>query len=220
MDQGPKRTTVFVPPLMSRPMSDPQLDSLFASNRAWANAMTSSSPTFFSDLAAGQRPRYLWIGCADSRVPANEIVGLPPGAVFVHRNVANLVVDGDVNCLSVIQYAVDVLGVEHVIVTGHYGCGGIEAALNGSPPGPVYQWLAHVRQVAFDHSVELRGYDEPGAMADRLCELNVARQVEHVCRTEIVQRAWDRGQSLHVHGWIYRLRDGLLHDLGVSQYGP
>jgi carbonic anhydrase len=194
------------------------LDELFANNRAWAAATTAEDPGFFTGLAERQSPAYLWIGCSDSRVPANQIVGLAPGEVFVHRNVANVVVHTDLNCLSVLQYAVDLLRVRHVIVCGHYGCGGVEAALEGSRHGLVDNWLRHVADVGEQHAAELASLPEP-ARLDRLCELNVVEQVANVARTTIVEDAWARGQELAVHGLVYDLRDGLLRDLGVSARG-
>jgi carbonic anhydrase len=191
------------------------LADLFARNRAWAAAMTAEDPDYFAALAQGQSPRYLWIGCSDSRVPANQIVGLPPGEVFVHRNVANVVVHTDLNCLSVLQYAVDVLGVEHVIVCGHYGCGGVGAALEGARHGLIDNWLRHVADVAEKHADELASLDD-GRRLERMCELNVVEQVANVCQTTIVEDAWARGQELTVHGLIYSLEDGLLRDLDVS----
>ena len=198
-------------------VDDMDLHSLFEANRAWASTMLDSSPTFFTDLLGEQRPKYLWIGCSDSRVPANEIVGLAPGAIFVHRNIANLVVHTDLNCLSVLQFAVDVLGVKHVIVTGHYGCGGVGAALDGAPKGLVDNWLRHIQDVAEDHRDELSSVHNATAREDRLCELNVIAQVSNACRTTIVQEAWRRGQDLAVHGWIYGLHDGILRDLQVTR---
>ena len=194
-------------------MSD--IAELFERNRAWAAEMVAGDPDFFSGLAERQAPEYLWIGCSDSRVPANQIVGLAPGEVFVHRNVANVVVHTDLNCLSVLQYAVDVLGVKHVIICGHYGCGGVRAALDGSRHGLIDNWLRHVTDVAERHSAELASLDgEP--RFDRMCELNVVEQVVNVCRTTIVEDAWARGQDLTVHGVVYGLEDGLLRDLGMS----
>jgi carbonic anhydrase len=191
------------------------LAELFANNRAWAADIVARDPGFFAELAERQAPGYLWIGCSDSRVPANQIVGLAAGEVFVHRNVANVVVHTDLNCLSVLQYAVEVLGVKHVIVCGHYGCGGVRAALDGSRHGLVDNWLRHVRDVAEKHAGELASLpDEP--RFDRLCELNVAEQVVNVSQTTIVEDAWARGQELTVHGLVYGLVDGLLRDLGVS----
>ncbi len=195
------------------------LDELFVSNRAWAAARTARDPAFFSDLAMQQAPRFLWIGCADSRVPANEIVGLQPGELFVHRNVANLVVHTDLNCLSVLQFAVDVLGVEHVLVVGHYGCGGITAALRGEPLGLVDNWLRHIQDVADVHRARLDAVPK-AAVPDRLCELNVIEQAVNVCRTSIVQAAWSRGRTLAVHAVVYALRDGLMRDLGFHASGP
>ena len=192
------------------------LQRLFDNNRAWAAAVTARDPHFFSTLSRQQAPKYLWIGCADSRVPANEIVGLLPGELFVHRNVANLVVPDDLNCLSVLQYAVDVLHVEHVIVCGHYGCGGVVAAQAGLSIGLADAWLQHVREVRDRHGALLDGCSDERDAVDRLCELNVIEQVRHVCRTRIVSDGWTRGQPLSIHGWIYALRDGLLRDLGCT----
>ncbi len=198
---------------------DADLAELFANNRRWADAMTAADAGFFADLAEHQAPRFCWVGCADSRVPANQIIGLYPGDVFVHRNVANLVVHTDLNCLSVLQYAIDVLQVEHVIVTGHYGCGGVQAALRDAKLGLIDNWLRHVQDVARDHAGELAAIDDDVARADRLCELNVMAQVANVVRTSIAHDAWARGQRLAVHGWIYSLDDGLLRDLDVSVDG-
>ena len=191
------------------------LDELFERNRAWAAAMVAEDPQFFTALAERQTPEYLWIGCSDSRVPANQIVGLPPGDVFVHRNVANVVVHTDLNCLSVLQYAVDILAVKHVIVCGHYGCGGVKAALAGSRHGLVDNWLRHVMDVGEKHADEIASLSEERRL-DRLCELNVVEQAMNVCQTTIVEDVWARGQELTVHGLVYGLRDGLLRDLGVS----
>jgi carbonic anhydrase len=190
-----------------------ELPELFASNHAWAKARTAADPKFFTRLAQQQAPRLLWIGCSDSRVPANEIVGREPGELFVHRNVANLVIHTDLNCLSVLQFAVDVLRVEHVIVCGHYGCGGIQAAWRSTPLGLIDNWLRHVQNVADRHRERLAWLAEDAAL-DRLCELNVLAQATNVCRTTVVRGAWDRGQPVAVHGWVYDLRDGLLRDLG------
>ncbi len=190
-------------------------DTLFEQNRAWARRMVEDDASFFEKLAHGQRPQWLWIGCSDSRVPANEIVGLPPGEIFVHRNVGNIVVHTDLNCLSVLQYAVDVLEVKHVIVCGHYGCGGIGAAISGVRFGLVDNWLRHVVDVADKHRDELDALDE-SARQDRLAELNVIEQVTNVCETTIVRDAWRRGQELWVRGWIYGIADGLLRDLDVT----
>jgi carbonic anhydrase len=196
-------------------MSTNHLD-LFANNRRWSDKVKERDPGFFDRLARQQAPRYLWIGCADSRVPANEIVGLHPGELFVHRNVANVVVHTDLNCLSVLQFAIDVLKVEHVIVCGHYGCSGIEHAIKRTALGLIDNWLRHVQDVA-DHHRDLftRGMSLTEA-SNRLAELNVIEQVTNVCRTTIAQDAWRRGQPLSVHGWIYSLQDGLLRDLGLS----
>ena len=195
------------------------LPDLFAKNRAWARGITARDPDFFAALSAQQSPKYLWIGCADSRVPANEIVGLMPGELFVHRNVANVVVHTDLNCLSVLQFAVDVLKVEHVIVCGHYGCGGVRAAYERSSLGLIDNWLRHVQDVRDRHDAQLLRLDNDEARLDRLCELNVIDQVRHVCQTTIVQDAWARRQPLTIHGWVYSLGDGLLRDLGCSVDG-
>jgi carbonic anhydrase len=186
---------------------------LFDNNRAWSARMTADDPEFFARLAEQQAPEYLWIGCSDSRVPANEIVDLAPGELFVHRNVANVVVHTDLNCLSVLQFAVDVLKVKDVIVCGHYGCGGVNAALNNIKVGLADNWLRHVQDVRDKHAALLAGIDDPAVKLDRMCELNVIEQVSNVCQTTVVQDAWARGQQLAVHGWIYRLHNGLLHDL-------
>jgi carbonic anhydrase len=192
------------------------LEHLFANNKRWSQAISARDPHFFQTLSRQQSPKYLWIGCADSRVPANEIVGLMPGELFVHRNVANVVVHSDLNCLSVLQYAVDVLAVEHIIVCGHYGCGGVRAAMAGDSLGLIDNWLRHVQDVRARHLPSLRLIVDEEARIDRLCELNVIDQVEHVRQTTIVQDAWRRGQHLSLHGWIYSLQDGLLRDLHVS----
>jgi carbonic anhydrase len=196
-----------------------ELQDLFESNRAWAARITAEEPGFFLQLSRQQSPRYLWIGCSDSRVPANELVGLRPGELFVHRNVANVVVHTDLNCLSVIQFAVDVLRVEHIIVCGHYGCGGVEAAWKGTPLGLADNWIRHVQDVAEQHHRRFPAAMTESRKVDRLCELNVIEQVVHVCRTSVVQEAWRRGQPVAVHGWIYRLQDGLLRDLMLSVAG-
>jgi carbonic anhydrase len=192
------------------------LRHLFDSNRTWSRRIQEQDRDFFIKLSKQQSPAYLWIGCADSRVPANEIVGLLPGELFVHRNVANVVVHTDLNCLSVMQYAVDVLKVEHVIVCGHYGCGGVGAALRRDRLGLIDNWLRHVQDVRDKHQAQLELLAEEAQRVDRLCELNVIEQVMNVCQTTIVQDAWARGQALVVHGWIYGLRDGLLRDLNVT----
>ena len=191
------------------------LAELFARNRAWAAAMVADDPDFFAGLAEKQNPEFLWIGCSDSRVPANQVVGLVPGEVFVHRNVANVVVHTDLNCLSVLQYAVDVLHVKHVIVCGHYGCGGVKASLEGARHGLIDNWLRHVMDVSEKHGAELESLPEE-ARLDRLCELNVIEQAMNVCQTTVVEDVWARGQELTVHGVIYGLHDGLLRDLCVS----
>lgn len=189
------------------------LSHLFEQNRRWADGIKAEDPHFFETLSKQQAPRYLWIGCADSRVPANEIVGLLPGEMFVHRNVANIVVHTDFNCLSVIQFAVEVLKVEHIIVVGHYGCGGVRAALQNSELGLIDNWLRHLRDVAHRHREALDAMATEEERLDRLCELNVLEQAAHVCETTIVHSAWSRGQQLAIHGWIYSLRDGLIRDL-------
>jgi carbonic anhydrase len=191
------------------------LDELLRGNGLWAADVLRRDPAFFSRLAAQQAPRYLWIGCSDSRVPANEITDTDPGEVFVHRNVANLVVHSDLNCLSTLQYAVDVLAVDEVVVCGHLGCGGVLAALDGRRLGLIDNWLRHVQDVAHEHSDLLDATPQP-ERADLLCRLNVAEQVTNVCRTTIVQDAWARGQDVLVHGLVYGLDDGVLRDLGVT----
>ncbi len=191
------------------------LSHLFANNRAWAEELARREPEFFARLARQQAPDYLWIGCSDSRVPANQIVGLLPGEMFVHRNVANVVVHSDLNCLSALQFAVEVLRVRHVIVCGHYGCGGVLAALRDERLGLIDNWLTHVQDVRAKHQSQLARLASEGPRHDRLCELNVIEQVVNVCRTTVVREAWARGQDLAVHGWIYGLRDGLLRDLGM-----
>ena len=196
-----------------------KLPNLFANNREWARRTTARDPDFFRSLSSQQSPKYLWIGCADSRVPANEIVGLKPGELFVHRNVANVVVHTDLNCLSVLQYAVDVLKVEHVIVCGHYGCGGVRGAYLRSSLGLIDNWLRHVQDVQDRHHALVESASSEEARIARLCELNVIEQVIHVCRTTIVEDAWRRGQPLAVHGWIYDLGDGLLRDLYCTVSG-
>ncbi|MDX8378013.1 MAG: carbonate dehydratase [Mariprofundales bacterium] len=190
---------------------------LLANNKRWAANKCQDVPTFFSDLAKQQTPRFLWIGCADSRVPANEIVGMQPGSVFVHRNIANIVVHSDLNCLSVIQYAVDVLNIEQIIVCGHYGCGGVQAALENKSYGLIDNWLRHIRDIYIQHKQQISAL-EPEQQADRLCEYNVLQQVRHVCQTSIVQQAWADGKKLSVHAWIYRLADGIINDLGVCNH--
>lgn len=192
------------------------LKSLFDNNRAWARRVQAENPAFFQALSRQQSPKYLWIGCSDSRVPANEIIGLPPGEVFVHRNLANVVVHTDLNCLSVMQFAVDVLRVEHIMVVGHYGCGGVRAALRQDRVGLADNWIRHVQDVRERHPARIRPLYHEHHQIDRLCELNVIEQVRNVCQTSIVLDAWDRTQPLTVHGWIYGLQDGLLRDLGIT----
>jgi len=194
-------------------MSD--LNHLLENNRNWAASMRDRDPDFFSRLAEVQAPKYMWIGCSDSRVPANQITGLVPGEVFVHRNVANVVVHSDLNCLSSMQFGVDVLKVRHIMVVGHYGCGGVEAALHGRRFGLVDNWLRHVQDVRNKHAGLLEIFPE-AERHDRLCELNVIEQVLNVCETTIVRDAWKAGQDLTVHGWVYRLHDGLIRDLNVT----
>jgi carbonic anhydrase len=191
------------------------LNQLLENNRRWAEQIKSQDPAFFETLSQQQSPHYLWVGCSDSRVPANQIIGVSPGELFVHRNVANVVVHTDLNCLSVIQFAVDVLKVKHLIVCGHYGCGGVQAALDNSRLGLIDNWLRHVQDVRQKHEALLAGVEE-GKRSDKLCELNVIEQVSNVCQTTIVQSAWERGQELSVHGWIYGLSDGIIRDLNVS----
>ena len=196
------------------------LDHLFENNRRWAASVTRRDPDFFKRLARQQAPEYLWIGCSDSRVPANEIVDLLPGELFVHRNVANVVVHTDLNCLSVVQFAVDALRVRHIIVTGHYGCGGVRAAIDDQQHGLIDNWLRHVQDVRDRHAAELARISDPDARADRLCELNVAQQVRNLSRSTIVHDAWKRRQPLAIHGWCYGLKDGIVRDLGVTVSSP
>ena len=195
------------------------LNHLFENNRRWVERITEKDPEFFQRLSQQQKPQYLWIGCADSRVPANEIVGLLPGELFVHRNVSNVVALDDPNCLSVIQYAVDVLQVRHIIVCGHFGCGGVEAALENRKLGLSDRWLKHVGDVRDQHEKQLRGLDKRDSL-NRLCEFNVIEQVLNVARTSILNDAWGRKQSVSIHGWIYAIDNGLLRDLGVTMTGP
>jgi carbonic anhydrase len=196
------------------------LDDLKANNRAWAARMVSRDPDFFKRLEAQQGPRYLWIGCSDSRVPANEIVDLAPGELFVHRNVANLAPPQDANYLSVLQFAVDVIKVKHIIVVGHYGCGGIAAAVDGKRRGLVDHWLHPIREVYEEHQAELMAIGDEKKRLDRLCELNVRRQVKNVASDVFVHDAWQRGQSLSVHGWVYSLGTGLVKDLDATAKRP
>jgi carbonic anhydrase len=191
------------------------LPPLFENNRKWAAEISQSDPEFFGKLAQQQNPEFLWIGCSDSRVPANEIIGLLPGELFVHRNVGNLVIHSDMNCLSVLQYAVDILKIKHIIVCGHYGCGGVRAALDSKPHGLIDNWLRQIRDLNQRQSLELTRYATIEDRVDRLCELNVVEQVKNVGNTTIVQEAWLRGQQVTIHGWIYSIMDGLLKDMDV-----
>jgi len=198
----------------------PTPEDLFKRNQEWAESKLSTDQHFFSKLNNIQSPKYLWIGCSDSRVPANEIVGMDPGELFVHRNVANVVPHSDANCLAVIQYAVEVLGVEHIVVTGHYNCGGIRAALGDGDHGQIDNWLAHIKDVIKDNYDEITALKTEQQKVDRLCELNVVRQVSNVAKTSIIQNAWRNGKEVTVHGWVYGLNDGLLRDLKVDISGP
>ncbi|MCS6763672.1 MAG: carbonate dehydratase [Candidatus Protistobacter heckmanni] len=200
-------------------MNKSSLEHLFQNNRDWVAEVTVTDPEYFSRLADQQAPRYFWIGCSDSRVPANQITGLAPGEVFVHRNVANVVVHSDLNCLSVLQFAVDVLEVEHVMVVGHYGCGGVQAAMNGVRVGLADNWLKHVQDVRDKHGAYLGSVLDARERHDRLCELNAIEQVVNICHTTIVQDAWERGQSLEIHGFVYGLKDGMLRDLDMNVTG-
>jgi carbonic anhydrase len=196
------------------------LSHLFEKNRAWSERIRRTDPEFFARLSRQQRPRYLWIGCSDSRVPANEIVDLAPGELFVHRNVANVVVHSDLNCLSVMQFAVQVLKVEHIIVCGHYGCSGVSVALKDERVGLADNWLRHVQDVHVKHQKTVAKEPDEPHRVDRLCELNVIEQVANTCQTTIVRDAWERGQELTVHGWVYGLKDGLIRDLNTSASSP
>ena len=190
-------------------------EQLLANNREWATRLESEDPGFFRRLTAQQSPQYLWIGCSDSRVPANQIIGLPPGEIFVHRNVANVILHTDMNCLSVVEFAVKVIKIRHIIVCGHYGCGGVVSAMKGQKKGLVDHWLRGIRDLYEMHQQELAELEESAALA-RLCELNVLRQLRSLCQTSILREVWDEGQHLTVHGWIYSIEDGLLHDLGAD----
>lgn len=197
-----------------------KLDDLFDKNRKWSESVRRQDPEYFMELSKLQAPKYLWIGCSDSRVPANQIMDLPPGEVFVHRNIANVVVHTDLNCLSVVYYAVHVLKVEHIIVCGHYGCGGVKAALDGEYHGLIDNWLRHIHDVYRLHQDELDAIEDVDHRADRTCELNVVEQVGHLSASSVLRNAWNKGIKVSVHGLIYRLSDGLLHDLNVSRHGP
>lgn len=197
----------------------PKLQDLFNRNKIWSSEMTQKDPDYFKRISQRQRPEYLWIGCSDSRVPATQIVGLPPGEVFVHYNIANVVVHSDMNCLSVIQYAVESLQVKHIIVAGHYGCGGIQAAMGASGNGMIDNWLKHISDIMRLHQDRLAALSTDQERLNLLCELNVLEQVANVCRTSIVQRAWKAGQDITVHGLIYDMADGLLKDLSLSVDG-
>ncbi|MCK5739685.1 carbonate dehydratase [bacterium] len=190
--------------------------NLFEQNQAWAKKVKADDPDFFKKLSRQQQPEYLWIGCADSRVPANQIVGMLPGELFVHRNIANMVIHTDLNCLSVLQYAVDVLKVKHIIICGHYGCGGIQAAMENRKHGLIDNWLRHIKDVYRYHQAQIDVLKTDTEKLNLLCELNVQEQVANVCHTTIVQNAWNSGQELAVHGWIYSIDDGILHDLNIS----
>jgi carbonic anhydrase len=196
-----------------------KLQELLRNNRDWADAIVRDDPGFFERLSQQQAPKFLWIGCSDSRVPANQIMGLAPGEVFVHRNIANVMVHTDLNCMSVIQFAVDVLAIEHIIVVGHYGCGGVGAALHGTRVGLADNWIRHVGDVAQKHAGLIAGIAE-GDRHDALCELNAIEQAENVCLTTVVRDAWARGQKLAVHGWVYSLQDGKVRELGMDVDSP
>lgn len=191
------------------------LEHLFKNNQEWAEQIKAEDPSFFEKLSLQQAPEYLWIGCSDSRVPANQLTGLLPGDVFVHRNVANLVVHTDFNCLSVVQYAVEVLKVKHIIICGHYGCGGVKAAMHNQELGLIDNWLRNIKDIYYKHQETLLAIDDEQVREDYMCELNVVEQVANLCHTTIVQNAWKRGQPLSVHGWVYGIKDGKLHDLDV-----
>ncbi|WP_294347289.1 carbonate dehydratase [Prosthecochloris sp.] len=195
------------------------LKNLFEQNREWAEKVKESDPDFFMKLSKQQSPEYLWIGCSDSRVPSNQIVGMLPGEIFVHRNIANVVVPSDLNCLSVIQYAVEVLKIKHIIVCGHYGCGGVKAAMENREHGLIDNWLEHIRDVYRTHSEKIDAIDDENKKLDKMCELNVIEQVINVCNTTTVRNAWKSGQELAVHGWIYGIEDGILQDLDICVTG-
>ncbi len=212
-----KRRLISVPIRQNRLM-DQDIEQLFDNNRAWSERMREEDATFFSRLANQQSPEYLWIGCSDSRVPANQIIGLAPGEVFVHRNVANVVVHTDLNALSVIQYAVDVLRVKHVLVVGHYGCGGVKAALNNNRLGLIDNWLRHVQDVRDKHEKQLDAIADSTERIDRLCEFNAMQQVINISQTTVLREAWERGQNVAVHAWCYGLKDGLVRNLGMAAH--
>ncbi|MEH6578563.1 MAG: carbonate dehydratase [Amphritea sp.] len=195
------------------------LKDLLDNNKDWARQMEEKHPGFFKELASQQKPEYLWVGCSDSRVPANEIVGLMPGELFVHRNIANMVLHTDLNCISVLHYAVEVLQVKHIIVCGHYGCGGVAASLGKQDLGLIDNWLRHLKDIGFKHRDILSAETDPARRVDRLCELNVEEQVANICHTKVVQKAWQRGQALAIHGWIYSVEDGIIQDLNVDISG-
>ncbi|NIN34168.1 MAG: carbonate dehydratase [Gammaproteobacteria bacterium] len=197
-----------------------KLNKLLQQNRNWAEKIKDSDPEFFSSLAEQQSPELLWIGCSDSRVPASQIIDAMPGQVFVHRNVANLVISGDINCLSVVQFAVEQLQVKHIVICGHYGCGGVKAALHNEGQGVIRNWLQHIRKVYDSHRVEIDQLSDEKQKINCLCELNVINQVINLCHDEIVEDAWTKGQDLSVHGWIYNIEDGLLKDLDITISGP
>ncbi|MBE9536854.1 MAG: carbonate dehydratase [Proteobacteria bacterium] len=196
------------------------LKDLFEKNKKWARKITEADPDFFARLSKQQNPEYLWIGCSDSRVPANEIVDMLPGEMLVHRNIANLVIHTDINCLSVIQYAVEVLKVKHIIVCGHYGCGGIKAAMDNCEHGLIDNWLRNIKDVYRYHQTQIDSLNDEKEKFDLLCELNVCEQVSNICHTTIVQNAWKSGRELAIHGWIYRIQDGILKDLNVCTTSP
>ncbi|WP_024890471.1 carbonate dehydratase [Luteimonas huabeiensis] len=197
-----------------------ELDDLLRRNRDWAERISREDPGFFDRLSRQQTPRYLWIGCSDSRVPANQILGLDPGEVFVHRNVANVLSHGDLNALSVIQFAVDILKVEHILLVGHYGCGGVHAAMTGTRVGLADNWLRHVSDLAHKHAALLDSIEDPALRHARMCELNAIEQALNVCQTTVVRDAWARGQKLAVHGWVYALGDGRVRELGMDVSAP
>ncbi|GGK70502.1 carbonate dehydratase [Amphritea balenae] len=192
------------------------LSDLLDNNKAWADEIEKSHPGFFKELENQQKPEYLWIGCSDSRVPANEIVGLMPGELFVHRNIANMVLHTDLNCISVLHYAVDVLKVKHIIICGHYGCGGVAASLSNKDLGLIDNWIRHLKDIGYKHREELKNETDPKKRVDLMCELNVREQVANICHSKVVQKAWTNGQDLSVHGWIYGVGDGIIKDLGVD----